>query len=182
MCNNKLAFIDLEMTGLIPGEHEILEIGLVLVEQAVIEGKSSFKILEEFEIKTKPKHIERADPESFAINHYNDKDWEEAVPLRQALEILMEKVTGSAMVGHNVSFDSAFLGFALAGEGMKNTMHYRRLDTISIAFAKLHTHEDVKKLSLRSLCEYFGVENKKAHSALADARATYEVFLKLMAL
>jgi DNA polymerase III epsilon subunit-like protein len=36
------------------------------------------------------------------------------------------------------------------------------------------------KLSLRALCEKYGIENKKAHSAFADAYATFEVFKKLL--
>jgi DNA polymerase III epsilon subunit-like protein len=30
------------------------------------------------------------------------------------------------------------------------------------------------------LCEKYGIENKKAHSAFADAYALYEVFKKMM--
>ena len=59
-------------------------------------------------------------------------------------------------------------------------MHHRKLDTISIAFAKLYDIDGVEKVSLKFLCEHFGVENKKAHTALSDARATFEIFVKLM--
>ena len=53
-------------------------------------------------------------------------------------------------------------------------MHYRKLDTISIAYAKLYDDGDIEKFSLRALCEKLGGETKKAHSALSDARAAYE--------
>ena len=59
-------------------------------------------------------------------------------------------------------------------------IHFHKLDTISLAFGILHTNDDPGKLSLRTLTEKYGIENKKAHSAFADAYATYEVFKKLM--
>ena len=181
--NNKLAFIDLETTGLEPEHHEILEIGLVLAEQSLSPDKKiALNVLEEWDVKVKPKHIENADLEGLKINKYSPADWLFAVDLPKALEALSGKTADAIMVGHNVSFDFAFLEKGFEQTGIPNKMHYHKLDTISIAFAKLYTHEDMEKLSLRALCEYLGVENKKAHSALSDARATYEVFLKLMAL
>ena len=82
----------------------------------------------------------------------------------------------------NVAHDFSFLQKSFAETGIENKMHYHKLDTISIAFAKLYGHEEVGKLSLRALCEYLGVKNEHAHSALSDARATYAVFKKLMEL
>jgi DNA polymerase III epsilon subunit-like protein len=62
---------------------------------------------------------------------------------------------------------------------MENPMLRYKLDTISIAFARLYNRPDVK-YSLRYLCELFGVKNENAHTALADARALYEVYKKMM--
>ena len=42
------------------------------------------------------------------------------------------------MVGQNVSFDFAFLEYAFTKTKIKNSMHYHKLDTISIAWAKLN--------------------------------------------
>ena len=61
-------------------------------------------------------------------------------------------------------------------------MHYHKLDTISIAWAKFHKDTDVIHFSLRELCERFGIKNEKAHTALSDARATFELYKKLMEL
>lgn len=178
---HRLAFIDLETTGLLPSKHEIIEIGAIIADQTLdANGKIKLEVVEEFEVKVKPTHIENADPEGLAINGYKEEDWNEAIVLKTALEILAQKVIGATMVGHNVSFDYAFLENAFESEGIKNTMHYRKLDTISIAFAMLYTERDVEKLSLRALCEYFNVENIKAHSALSDVRATMEVYKKLL--
>lgn len=183
MRNHRLAFIDTETTGLLPDKHELIEIGLVLVEQSLSSGnKIVLKIVDEYDVKIKPVHIETADQESLGINHYREEDWADAVSLKEALQIFADKTVDAMMVGHNVAHDFAFLQKAFAETGVENKMHYHKLDTISIAFAKLYSHMEVEKLSLRALCEYLGVENKNSHTALSDARATFEVFEKLMAL
>src|SRR3989344_1833010 len=56
------------------------------------------------------------------------------------------------------------------------------LDNVSVAWAKLHKDPDLEHFSLRELCLRFGIENKEAHTALSDARATYELYKKLMEL
>jgi DNA polymerase-3 subunit alpha (Gram-positive type) len=78
-----------------------------------------------------------------------------------------------------VIFDYGFVEAAFKKSGVRNLMHYHKLDTISIAFAKLYDVPEVEKFSLRFLCEYFKIENKNAHTALSDARATFEVYKKL---
>ncbi|MFA5933673.1 MAG: 3'-5' exonuclease [Candidatus Paceibacterota bacterium] len=178
----KLAFLDTETTGLNPDKHELIEIGCVIVEQDWTgdDKKPTFEIVEEIEIKIKPEHIEDADPVALRVNHYDPVDWVFAYTLPEAMKILSEKTKGAIMVGHNICFDNGFIEHAFRISGVDNTMHYHKLDTISIAFAKLHNHEDIDKFSLHALGEYFNIENKHAHSALSDARATFELYEKLM--
>ncbi len=173
MRKHNLAFIDMEMTGLNVIKHEIIEIGCVVTDL-------SFKVIEEFELKIKPERIELADPVALKINHYNKNDWEEAYETKEALEVFTKKVKGCIMVGQNVAFDSGFLEYNLAKYKLTNTMHYHRLDTISIAWAKLNRKTDIDHYSLRELCKYFGITNINPHSALSDARATFELYKKLM--
>jgi len=174
MRKENLAFIDLELTGLSPLKHEIIELGVVIASPAL-------RVIEEFEFKIKPENLESADPVSLKVSNYNEEDWRGAVPLREALEILNAKTEGCLMVAHNVAFDFLFLETAFARLGMKSAMHYHKLDTMSIAWAKLH-REPIEHFSLRELCERFSVENPRAHTALSDARATYELYKKLLAI
>lgn len=175
MHNHNLAFIDMEMTGLNPIKHEIIEIGVVITTPEL-------KIIEEFDLKVKPERIEDADKISLKVNNYDPKEWESAIPLREAIEKLNKKVKDCIMIGHNVAFDAMFLESALAKLKITNSMHYHRLDTISIAWAKLHREPDLEHFSLRELCARFGIKNEKSHTALSDARATSELYKKLMEL
>lgn len=175
MRKHNFAFIDIETTGLNVIKHEIIEIGCVLTTPAL-------EVLEEFELKIKPEHPEDADPTSLKINHYDSALWEKAYSLEEALKIFSQKAKDCIMVGQNVSFDSGFLEYAFAKTGATNSLHYHKLDTVSIAFAKLHQEPEVEHFSLRELCLRFGIKNEGTHTGLGDARATYELYKKLMKL
>ncbi len=155
--------------------HEIIEIGVVLTAP-------DLEVIEEFDLKIVPEHIESADPVALKVNHYDEKDWKNALNLKKAMKILADKTKDCIMVGHNVAFDAGFLEYAFNETSIANTMHYHKLDTISIAWAKLHRDPSLEHFSLRELCVRFGIENKKAHTALSDARATFELYKKLMEL
>lgn len=179
MKNKKLAFIDIETTGFNVEKQEVIEIGLVIVNQK--DGILG-EIIDEFEVKIQPEKIENADAEALSINGYNEAEWMFAVSLQQAMEMLAEKTKDCVMVAHNVAFDYAFLAKAFAITGVENKMFFAKIDTISFAFAKLHKITDAPRLNLKSLCEYFGIKNERAHTALADTRATVEVYRKLLEL
>lgn len=175
MKKHKLAFIDLETTGLNILKHEIIEIGCVIVGP-------DLEMIEEFELKIKPERIEDADKTSLKINRYDPEAWVFAYSLPEAMKIFSERVKDCVMVAHNVAFDSSFLEYAFARTGIPNTMHYHKLDTISISWAKLHREPDLEHFSLREMCLRFGIKNENAHTALSDARATCGLYKKLMSL
>jgi DNA polymerase III epsilon subunit family exonuclease len=175
MRKHNFAFIDIETTGLNLLKHEIIEIGCVLTTP-------DLEVIEEFELKIKPGHIENADPIALKVNHYDPAFWESAYNLEEAIKILLEKVKDCIMVGHNVAFDAGFLEYAFNKMQILNTMHYHKLDTVSIAWAKLHSEPDLEHFSLREMCGRFGIKNERAHTALSDAHATFELYKKLMSL
>lgn len=171
-----LAFVDIETTGLSVFKHEIIEIGCVLVD-------SSLEIIEEFEIKIKPEHIKDADKLALKINHYKEKDWEGALTLAEAMRFFSDKTKDTIMIGHNIPFDAFFLDKAFFETGVeKKLFHYYMFDTVSIAFAKLQGEKDISKFTLHELCEFFDIKNQEEHTALSDARATFELYKKLMTL
>lgn len=181
MRGRNFAFIDLETTGLEPARHEILEIACLVAKPEAVPGRGpKLSVVDEFEVRVKPEHLERADPEALRINGYNDADWLFAADLRLGLEPLVAKTENAVMVGQNVSFDWAFLERAAETTGLQFKMHYHRIDLLSMAFARLYHNLEIDKLSLRALAEYFKIENPRAHTALADIRVTYQIFCRLL--
>ena len=175
MRKHDLAFLDIETTGINVIKHEILEIGCVITDYKL-------QVKEEFEIKIKPEHIENSNPIALKVNHYNQKDWENAIELKNALKIFSKKVKDCIMVGQNVAFDSGFLEYNFEKYNVKNNLHYHRLDTISIAWAKFHNDPNILHFSLREMCKHFDIKNENPHSALSDARATYLLYQRLVSL
>ncbi|MCC7160828.1 3'-5' exonuclease [Candidatus Nomurabacteria bacterium] len=176
MLQQPLAFIDVETTGLDRDVHEIIELGVVIAKMK----DGALVVTDQIDFKIKPERIENAEPQALRINGYNEADWIFAVSLEDAMKELSKKTDGAVFVAHNITFDYGFIESAFKKTGAENKMHYHKLDTISLAFGILHQNDDIGKLSLRVLCEKYGIENKKAHSAFADSYALYEVFKKLM--
>lgn len=171
MRDRKFCFVDLETTGLNPS-HEILEIG------GLTASAPTWDIEESFAWKTKPQHLERADPESLKINGYSEEAWKSAIPLEQALRLLHQKTKGMVLAGFNSHFDWARLEKAFFDYGMDDPFHWQRIDVLSIAFVKM---KDLPvKNTLTAVCQHFDIPRGKAHSAYDDALAAYRIFLKLM--
>lgn len=180
---NKLAFIDLETTGLDPERHEIIEIGGLIVKAIPVPGRGpNLEVVDQFEFKIKPEHIETAEPEALRINSYNDMEWLFAHDLKQVLPIIAEKTKDCMMVGQNVSFDWGFLQHAFKKCDLKWPMHYHKIDLITMAFMKNYheVNRPLERYNLAALAEYYGISNPKAHSALADIQVTFEIYKKLL--
>ena len=178
---HNLAFIDTETTGTDPNKHEIIELAVIIAKQIEREGKGpKLEIVAEKEWKIKMTRPDLAEEEALRVNGYNEVDWMFAVDLRAAMEEFAKVTQSATFVSHNLTFDYAFVQRAFEYTGVESQMHYGKLDTISIAFARLYDVPQAQSFSLRALCELFKVDNKRAHTALADTRALVEVYKKLM--
>ena len=171
-----LAFVDIETTALGRDNGEIIELGVVVAKMK----DGALTVIDELDLKIQPKHIETAEPQALRINGYNEADWLFAVSLEEAMKVFVQKTKGAVFLAHNITFDYPFIEKALVDAGLEHEMHFHKIDTLSLAFGVLHTTNDMGKLSLRMLCDKYGIDNKKAHSAFADAYALYEVFKKMM--
>lgn len=167
----QLIFMDLEFTGL-EMRHEILQIAAIVVTQP------DFKIVREWEAKTKPEHLDQADPESIKIVGYTDEKWKDAIPLRQALEEFNAIAKDGVLVGYNPVMDFLFLQKAMAGLGMKPAFHWQVVDVMSMVWKDLYG-QPLTEYRMSEITKYFGIKNDKHHDALEDARMTYEIFMKL---
>jgi DNA polymerase III epsilon subunit-like protein len=181
MKSHNLAFIDTETTGTDPNLHEIIELAVIIAKQVPREGRGpKLEIIEECEWKIKMERPERAEEQALRVNGYNEVDWMFAINRKKAMEEFAKKTESCSFVSHNLTFDYAFIQKAFEETQVENRMHYAKLDTISIAFARFYERDGDMRYSLGYLCDIFGIKNENAHTALADAKALYQVYKKMM--
>lgn len=179
----RLAFVDLETTGLDPFRHEIFEIGIVLAEQTSNgERYPELKKISEHEFLLRPRHPETADPKGLEVSHFHDRDWTRAIDPREALQSAAALLRNAIFIAQNVAFDWSFLQKAgnEYGVEIETVVHYHKLDLASMVFATYYREPQLQTYSLREMCEYFGVTNASAHTALSDARAAFMVAQKVI--
>lgn len=169
-----LAFLDLEMTGLEPGKHEIVEIAVVLVSQPGLD------VLEEWDTKVMPQHLDQADPVSLQMIGYSDANWKGAVTLQEAMEQFTKKTDGHIIAGWNCAYDWAFLELAMHATNTKTRIHKRILDCMSFAYGKLYPKHELSAMGLAATAKRLGIPQDHHHQALADAKMTYLVYKALV--
>jgi DNA polymerase III epsilon subunit-like protein len=167
--------VDTETSGTDILRHEILEIAAVRFAPDLTTEKA---ILHR---KCRMMHIELADPEALKINRYSPEAWAKAFPIRVALVDFATVAGGdpAIWVGHNPSFDEAFLKVAFAREQLAFPRFRYLWDTLSMA-APLYLRGDLDKMGLDHLCSKYGISNEGKHTAMADVRRTVALLKKLV--
>jgi len=168
----KLAFIDTETTGLYPGEHELIEIGMLIYNQV------EDQIEKEWNYKIAPSHIETATPIALQLNGYNNDPNSYKGNIKSAMIKFNSLVQDALIVGQNVSFDLGFIYCALKDLDMKPNFSRRYLDLMGLAWWAVKD-SNIPGISLESFCSHFGISNDGAHSAIVDCRRTFEVYRKV---
>lgn len=143
-----LAHIDVETTGLIPGYHEMIDIGLVYTTLAG-------EMLDSLFLRIQPQHPERLSPGAFEVNAFDPDRWKDlnAYSPSAAVDsvinfhkrIAQDKTV--LLVAFNSHFDAAFLDhlFRAADRTWRELFYYFVLDIPSMAwglgFRDLTGHE-----------------------------------------
>ncbi len=167
-----LAFVDLEFSGL-SAVNEILQIGVVLVKQP------KFDVIGEWQSRVKPTHIDNGDAVALKLVGYTARKWKDALPLKKALQRFDAFVSGAVLIGYNVVGDFFQLKKSFNQVGIHPSYHWQVLDVQSMIFSDLYrSHMDGYRM--REVVKYFKLKNQHWHDALVDARATFEIFKKLM--
>lgn len=161
---------DTETTGLDPaGGDEIIQIGAV----RIVNGK--LLASERFDQLVNPR---RVIPEAGIRIHGIDQGMVRGQPaIAEVLPAFHAFVEDTVLVGHNVAFDMRFL--ALKEEACGVRFDQPVLDTLllgSLAWPNEPSH------GLDELAARLGITIADRHTALGDARATAEVFLRLVPL
>lgn len=157
---------DLETTGLSPYKDDIIEIGAVKVNK---EGR----IVDSFTTLVKP-----SQPVSDFIQNLtgiSNEMLEEAPSIYVALPRFAIFAGDAILVGHNVTFDIAFIQQkAKIYKDMNFINPY--IDTLSLTRKK---YPNLKSYKLQDLIKEFNLKTFAAHRALADVVATQQLYERL---
>jgi ribonuclease T len=173
--------VDVETGGFNPATDALLEIAAVLIE---IQEDGSLKRGETYRHHVKPFEGARLDPASLAVNGIDP--WHPlrpAVHEKDALAAIFKEVRGcvrdqdctrAILVGHNSSFDLAFVNAAAARVGIKrNPFHpFSSFDTATLAGVAYGQ----TVLSRAAIAAGLSWDADSAHSASYDAERTADLF------
>ncbi|NCF51505.1 hypothetical protein GWP57_07845 [Gammaproteobacteria bacterium] len=179
-----LAFVDVETTGLVPGYHEMIDIGIVMTD---LDGAE----LGDLFVRIQPDHPERIDEGARAVNAYEEDRWRElgALSAEAAIDRIVsfhEQNAGSRnvlMVAFNSHFDAAFLDhlFRSRERSWRELYHYFILDLPSMAWSL-----GIRDLTGTSIANKLGVADEphvaELHTGITGARLNARIYRALLAL
>ncbi|MFI5274800.1 MAG: exonuclease domain-containing protein, partial [Ktedonobacterales bacterium] len=165
----EFAVLDVETTGLAPGRHRLIEVGVVLVRGNDIGTFYSRLVNPERAI---PQFITKFTGISNAMVRRSAK-----APV--VLDALRAFIGERPIVGHNIGFDLSFLNFEAERCGMGVAFPQEGVDTIALARRYL---PGMRRAKLDRVAAALHVVVRDRHRALPDARITAQVFAQLLAL
>jgi DNA polymerase III alpha subunit (gram-positive type) len=169
-----LAFVDIETTGLNEKEHEIIEIA------ALVYKPSEDKVIDEWETKVAPSHIETASDYALKITGYINNPKLYTNNLKSALIKLNSVVKQCMIIGQNIEFDLKFLRRNMEEQGIEPSFdRHRKLDLMALAWFSVKD-SNIPGMSLADLCDHFSVSNVGAHGALIDCRRAFDIYRNLI--
>lgn len=163
---------DTETTGLDPEGDRIVSIAGVKVRAGLLRRGETFDALV---------NPARPIPAASARFHgITDAMVAEAPPIDVVLPAFLRFADGAVLVGHQVWFDLAFLARAAERLGLAPlAIEHPALDTFLLSAA---VHGPLEGHGLDAMATRFGVAIRGRHSALGDALATAEIFVRLLEL
>lgn len=183
----KLIYADCETTGLDPKVHEVVQFAFII--------EVNKKVVHEANFKLRPMKPDTISEEALKVTGKTVADLmaypERHIQFARILEDLGRFVSKYDRndklhwVGQNAPFDMAFMRALFESQGDKyfgSWFDNRPADLVSLAkVAWMRGHIKPVNFKLGTLCEVMGVKLEQAHDALADIRATREVFHAMMA-
>ncbi len=182
--DRRFILIDIETTGFDCKKHQILEIGVLCIEDGEVIGSLLVPIKhKEYTISIKAMEANKID----LIEH--DKT---AYGIGSAIELILEFLKEYEMddrfivVGQNVDFDIRFLEELFLKEfkikELRKYVGYRKLDIMQLALIKnIEGKLKIEKQDLDYLLETLEIEiPENRHRALADCYLEFEVLKKLL--
>jgi DNA polymerase III epsilon subunit-like protein len=182
---NLLASIDVETTGTDPKYHEMIQIGIVILDNDLNPTEQRFSC------RIKPERPERADPAATSVHGLS---FDEGLDADKVADLLEEWVASLKMpvgrklmpLAHNHLFEYGFLTAWLGRAAYNELFGYHPRDSMVLALmlndqARLRGEPiPFESVSLTELCKQFNIVNEKAHDALADSYAAAKVYKALL--
>lgn len=158
---------DFETTGLSSNYNEIIEIAAVKIRNN--------QIIAEFNEYVKP--TKAITPFITKLTSITNDD----VRFADAIEVVLPKFTnfikGCILVAHNATFDNSHLYANLKRLGIYEG-NYLTIDTLQLA--RMRYNHKLKAFNLKAVAKYFDVELQQHHRAIYDAKATGNIFLRML--
>lgn len=173
------AFIDIETGGFSITKNGVCEIAMIITDNRL-------NILEEFQTLIKPYHRENGEPVTYkaeamqingiSLNDLHEKGADVKAAAAKVIS-LIESFQVKTLIGHNsAAFDIPRLDYLIARFHCKTIKKMFQIDTLQVAKDRYK----LESYTLENLCTQFNITNSKAHSALSDAKATLELYKKLL--
>ncbi|MGD0947872.1 MAG: 3'-5' exonuclease [Candidatus Binatia bacterium] len=178
MAASDLCFLDVETSGARFGYHEIIDIG------AARTSADASTVQATWQKRVRPRYPKRVTAYARELNGYTPELWEMAEePTRAFWNDFVSFVGGCVPVGHNPSFDRAFITLGAAEQGVLDlgfdSYYWIGTESLAWPFRQRGLLED---LSLESLCKLFKLEPEPhPHNALDGAMVCLRVYRALMA-
>ncbi|SRR5258706_1715879 len=161
MLPDKLAFLDVETTGLSVTRDRIIEIGILKIEKGIV--TDTFNSLVNPQTYVSP-FIEN-------ITHIPLLDLENAPTFFEIQERVLEMLNGSILVAHNARFDYGFLRNEFKRYGKSfSSKHFCTARLSRYLFPKSHRH------NLDSIIQRFSIECENRHRAFDDAKVLWDFY------
>ena len=163
-----LVVVDLETTGSNPTHDRITEIGAVRLRGGEIIG--------EFATLVDPGRP--IPPQIVALTGITESMTYDAPRIEEVLPSFIEFARGAILVAHNARFDVGFL----RANALRLNLAWpftTSLCTVTMA-RRILTRDEAPTVKLSALADLFDVSVRPTHRALDDARATVEVFHRLL--
>ncbi len=160
-----VAFLDLEMTGLDPARDQVCEVAVVRARGQALER--------EFQSLVRP--TVRMTAGARRVHQISDEMLAGAPAFSEIAGPLLEIIGDAIVISHNVAHDLEFLHreFGRAGIPWAEELS---VDTLLMA-RRLFAFP---KNNLAAVCESLKVPTQGGHRALADARATYQLWHRML--
>lgn len=182
----KILYFDTETTGLDAKENDIVSIA------GIIEINGEVK--EEFYLEMQPFNYDNISEEALKINGYTLEQIKTFMTPQEAYKKIttifgkyinkFNRADKFISMGHNVRFDLDFLGQFFKKNNDKyfgSWVNYHCIDTVQILqLIKFKTDIELENCKLVTATKKFGIELTDAHNAMADIKATRELFYKLI--